>query len=133
MHRIQPATTSDTRRFQRVAACVALLIGIGTLVGLASGIDVLIRWLPSSTSMNPIAALLLVIGAVAILLPPRAQRWAMPAVAATMIVVGAVKLGQAAIHYPLAIDHLVAMALKQRSVPTCRMRSRLTPHWRSSC
>ncbi len=115
MHRFQPATTSDARRFQQIAAYVAMLIGIGTLVGMASGIDVLIRWLPSSTSMNPIAALLLVSGAVAILLPPRAQRWAMPAVAATMIIAGAVKLGQTTLGRPLGVDQLVALALKQRN------------------
>ena len=113
MHRFLTETIGDGRQLQRGSAIVVMLIAAGTLVGLASGIDWLIRWLPSSTSMNPVTAIVLVICAGVFLTPASTRRWAMPAVAAMMLAVAALKLGQAAVGSPLGIDQLLAAALKR--------------------
>ena len=106
------ATPGTDRRFQRIAAVIVLLCGVTTFIGLASGIDILIRWFPSSTSMNPITAALLILGAAALLLPINAQQRAMQVAAAIMVVAGSFKLLQTALDHPLGIDQLAAAALR---------------------
>ena len=113
MNRFMPETIGDERRLQRISAAVALIIAAGALVGTVGGVDLLMRWLPGSSTMNPITATLLVLGGALFLLGPKAQRIAMPAVAAIMIAAGALKLGQVALGHPLGIDQLAAMALMQ--------------------
>ena len=111
MPKFVDATEGDGLRFQRWAAGAALAIGLLALIGLASGVDLLIRWLPSSTTMNPVTAILLVIGGSAMLAPPRIQRLALPTAATLMIVAGALKLVQAAAGRPLGFDYWLARAL----------------------
>ncbi len=113
MQRFLVATSGDACQFQRTAAVVALVIGSATLIGLATGIDALIRWLPTSTTMNPITAVLLVAGSGAILLPADRQKLAFRVVALFMIAAGMLKLGQVALGRPLGIDQWVSALLKQ--------------------
>ena len=112
MDRFSPTVIGDARGFRRLAAIVALSIGAATLFGLAIGSDLLIRWLASSTTMNPITAVLMVAFAAALLVRPAIQRWAIPSVAAVMIAVAALKLWQTATGRPLGFDYLVSAATK---------------------
>ncbi len=112
-----PTTIGDGRTVRRWAAALAMLIGALTLVGLASGIDQLTRWLPSSTSMNPVTAVILVLGGCVLLAPAALQLRALPVAAALIFAIGALKLAQAMLGYSLGLDELVAAALKQAHLP----------------
>ena len=85
------------RKFQQATAGIALLTGVATLIGLAFGIDVLTRWIDSPNAMNPVTATLLVVGAIAMLLPVPMQRRALPIVAWTLIGIAVAKLVQSAL------------------------------------
>lgn len=113
MHDNRPTTIDDARNLQRWSAALAGMIGILTLVGLASGVDPLTRWLPSSTSMNPFTAILLVVGGLSLLAPASMQRWARVIVATVMIAIGSLKLGQTLLGLSFGFDQLTASALKQ--------------------
>ena len=115
MHRFVPATSRDLQRFQRPAAVAAIAVGAATLVGVAGGIDFLIRWFPQSTTMNPITAVLLVAGGAAILARGQNQRRNLHVVAAMMVTAGALKLGQAILGRPLGIDQWVSEELQLRN------------------
>ena len=104
-------TTARTGAYQRWAAIIALLAGTMTLVGEVTGTDVLTRWIATSTTMNPVTAIMLIVGAVTILLPIKFQRQTMLAVGLAMIAVGALKLVQEALGRPLGFDYLVSLAL----------------------
>ena len=114
MQVVEPAMVGNSGPTQRWAAIVAFLAGATTLVGLAGGVDILTRWIPSSTTMNPVIALLLVGSTVAILIPNEHQRRAMRAVGMVMIAAGATKLVQVVLGRPLGIDYLVSLALSSR-------------------
>ena len=107
-------TTARTGAYQRWAAIIALLAGTMTLVGEVTGTDVLTRWIATSTTMNPVTAIMLIVGAVTILLPIKFQRRTMLAVGLAMIAVGALKLVQEALGRPLGFDYLVSLALNSR-------------------
>lgn len=102
----RPGTIGDARCVLDWSAALATLIGATTLLGLASGVDQLTRWLPSSTSMNPIIAMLLVAGGLTLMAPGQMQRWAMPTVAVVMIAIGSLKLGQTSLGLSFGIDQL---------------------------
>ena len=93
-------------------AMLALAAGALTLIGIATGIDPLIRWAPSSTSMNPITAALLILGAVAVIAPAWWPPRASLLVAGLMVAAGGTKILQLALGRPLGIDQLVSRWLK---------------------
>ncbi|MEO7814111.1 MAG: ATP-binding protein [Sphingomicrobium sp.] len=112
MHRFSAPAAGSARRFQKLAAAIAALIGLATLLGLATGIDFLIRWFPRSTTMNPITAVLMVAGGIVILIEREDKRRLFRLVAVMMVTAGVLKLTQAALGRPLGIDQLVSRALK---------------------
>ena len=63
---MDPATTGKIGPTQRWAAIVALFAGTITMVGEITGTDILTRWIASSTTMNPVTAIMLIVGAMAI-------------------------------------------------------------------
>ena len=114
VHVVDPVTTGKAGPMQRWAAIVALFAGTTTLVGEVTGTDILTRWIASSTTMNPVTAIMLIVGAVAILLRVEHQRRTMLAVGLITIVVGALKLVQEALGRPLGFDYLVSLAVSSR-------------------
>ena len=114
VHVVDPVTTGKAGPMQRWAALVALFAGTTTLVGEVTGTDILTRWIASSTTMNPVTAIMLIVGAVAILLRVEHQRRTMLAVGLITIVVGALKLVQEALGRPLGFDYLVSLAVSSR-------------------
>ena len=114
MQVVKSVTPAQTGVYQRWAAIVALLAGTATLVGEVTGIDVLTRWIATSTTMNPVTAIMLIAGSLTILIPVEHQRRIMLAVGLVMIAVGALKLVQEALGRPLGFDYLVSQALNSR-------------------
>ena len=114
MQVVESVANGKSGPYPRWAAIVALLAGTITLVGEVTGTDILTRWIASSTTMNPVTAIMLIVGAVAILLRVERQRQIMLAVGAIMIAVGAFKLVQEALGRPLGFDYLVSMAISSR-------------------
>ena len=117
MQGANPTAIGDGRQLQRWAAALAMTIGALTLVGLASGLDQLTRWIPTLTSMNPVVAVLLLVGGMSLLAPDFTQRWAFPVAGLLIVTVGALKLGQTILGYSLDFDEIVAAALKQAHLP----------------
>ena len=111
---VKSVTTAELGSHQRWAAIVALLAGTMTLVGAVIGTDILTRWIATSTTMNPVTAIMLIVGAMAILLRVERQRRNMIAVGLFMIAVGALKLVQVALGRPLGFDYLVSLAISSR-------------------
>ena len=111
MHMVEPVTTGQPGTAQRWAAIVALLAGTMTLVGEVSETDILTRWIATSTTMNPVTAIMLIVGAMAILIRVEHQRRTMLAVGTIMIAVGALKLVQVALGRSLGFDYLVSLAV----------------------
>ncbi|MEO7240827.1 MAG: ATP-binding protein [Sphingomicrobium sp.] len=114
INRRDPGPVTDDgaiMRFRTVAATIAGVAGALTLTGLTSGVDILTRWAPSSTSMNPITAAMLILGSIALLLPRRCQAVGGPLLAAGLIATGAAKVAQIALGRPLGVDQIVSLAL----------------------
>ena len=106
------ATPVSVIGLRHSTAMLALAAGALTLIGVATGIDPLIRWAPSSTSMNPITAAMLILGAIAVIAPAWWPPRASFAVAGLMIAAGGAKVLQLALGRPLGIDQLVSRWLK---------------------
>ena len=119
------ATSVSVIGLRHSTAMLALAAGALTLIGIATGIDPLIRWAPSSTSMNPIAAAMLILGAIAVIAPAWWPPRASSVVAGTMVATGGAKIVQLALGRPLGIDQLVSSWLK---APTAMLPDPVAPN-----
>ena len=96
-----------SERIRLSSGALAVALAVLVLFGWASGNDVLTRIAPGLSAMNPMTAVSLLAGGLALWLGPRQRPWPTTLLAGLMVFVGAAKLAQLAIGAPSGVDQLL--------------------------